>query len=280
MTPIEFSVSLDPGAPAVLADAITFETGASLQQVRDPHTFAYNHHGPGFGDAHPGALTSFFEDLVQGRPFPTRLVAHRVDGMDTVVAMALFLHRELAVEPRTPGFVGSIDFLHRRGLTVVGHVDRHLEQMVYLLNDAPEGPDSDWLSRAIGWVRDYLTTGATPGTVWPARVRVIDRGTNGFVVATTEETLLLRAWVELYRQGFLRGVVIGQELPSGRRPFLVSRKSAYVEMDLHKAAVILNEMEAAMGESPGWSLDGMWLSSPLAGSYVVPADLLAVLTRV
>ena len=280
MTPIEFSVSLDPEAPAVLSDAITFETGASPGQVRDSATFAYNHHGAGFGDASPGALTTFYEDLVLGRPFPTRMVARRVDGMDTVVAMALFLHRELAIEPRTPGFVAQVDFLHRRGLTVVGHVDLHLEQMVYLLNDAPEGPDHEWLTRAIGWIRDYLTRGMVPGTVRQARVRVIDRGTDGFVAATTEETQLLRAWVELYRQGFLRGVVFGSASPDLRRPVLISRKSAYVSLDIDKAASVLNEMEAAMGEAPAWTVDGLWLHGPPQGTFVLPADVLAVLTRV
>ena len=279
MVPIQLGISLDPKAPVVLEDAVTFETGASLQQVRDPATFAYNHHGPGFGDAHPGALTAFFEDLVLGRALPTRFVAHRVDGMDTVVAMALFLHRELAIEPRTPGFVASVDFLHRRGLTVVGHVDRDMEQMVYLLNDAPEGPDPDWLQRALGWVRDYLLKGEVPGYAREARLRIVEVGTNGFVVATTEETQLLRAWIELYRKGYLRGAVFGKDV-EGRRPVLISRKSAYVELDLAKAASILNEMEAAMGEDPGWSVDGMWLSGPPQGTYVLPAHLLSVLTRV
>lgn len=279
MVPIQLGISLDPKAPSVLPDAITFETGATLQEVRDPATFAYNHHGPGFGDAHPGALTAFFEDLVLGRPLPTKFVSHRVEGMDTVVAMALFLHRELAVEPRTPGFVAQVDFLHRRGLTVVGHVDRDVEQMVYLLNDAPEGPDSEWLSRALGWVREYLLKGEVPGAARPAQVRVIDRGTDGFVVATTEETQLLRAWIELYRCGFLRGVVFGRD-QGGRRPVLISRKSAYVGLDLAKAASILNEMEAAMGEAPGWSQDGLWLAAPEPGTYILPEHLLAVLTRV
>jgi hypothetical protein len=224
-------------------------------------------------------LTAFFEDLVLGRALPTRFVAHRVDGMDTVVAMALFLHRELAIEPRTPGFVASVDFLHRRGLTVVGHVDRDMEQMVYLLNDAPEGPDPDWLQRALGWVRDYLLKGEVPGYAREARLRIVEVGTNGFVVATTEETQLLRAWIELYRKGYLRGAVFGKDV-EGRRPVLISRKSAYVELDLAKAASILNEMEAAMGENPGWSVDGMWLSGPPQGTYVLPAHLLSVLTRV
>jgi hypothetical protein len=279
MKQIEFSVSLDPNAPSCLDDAVTFETGASIQQVRDPATFAYNHHGPGFLDVYPGALTVFFEDLVLGRPLPVKFVAHRIDGMDTVVAMALFMHRELAIEPRTPGFVAQIDFLHRRGLTVVGHVDRDVEQMVVLLNEGPEKDDAEWLQRAIGWVREYLLTGTVPGTVRPTPVRIIDRGTNGFVVATSPSPSLLRAWIELYRQGFLRGVVLGDD-QNGRRHVLVSRKSAYVELDLMKVAAILNEMEAAMGETPGWAGDGLWLASPPHGTFLLPEHLLQVLIRV
>jgi len=278
MKQIEFSVSLDPNAPPCLDDAVTFETGASIQQVRDPATFAYNHHGPGFLDVYPGALTVFFEDLVLGRPLPVRFVAHRIEGMDTVVAMALFMHRELAIEPRTPGFVAQVDFLHRRGLTVVGHVDRDVEQMVVLLNDGPEKSDPEWLQRAIGWVREYLLTGSVPGTVRPMPVRVIDRGTNGFVVATTSEPHLLRPWIELYRLGFLRGVVFGEDV-EGRRQVLVSRKSPFVELDLLKAAAILNEMEAALQVEPSWTVEGLWLSGPPRGTLLLPEHVLQVLIR-
>ena len=278
MTPIQFSVSLDPTAPAVLPDAVTFETGATLQQVRDPLTFAYNHHGAGFGEAHPGALTAFFEDLVLGRPFPVRMVARQLDGMDTVVAMALFLHRELAIEARTPGFVATIDFLHRRGLTVMGHVDLDLEHLVYLLNTPPSSTSSDWLASAIGWVREYLLTGQSPGRALLVRVRVIERGTNGFVFATTTSDLL-RSWFELYRQGFLYGVVMGPD-QQGRRRVLASRKSAYVPWDLGKAAAIFNEMEAAMGEAPGWAVDGPWLTGPEQGTALLPEHLLQVFARV
>jgi len=277
MVPIQFSVSLDPQAPTVSGDTVTFETGASIQEVQDSTTFAYNHHGVGFGSAHPGALTTFFEDLVLGRPFPLKLVAHRVDGMDTVVAMALFLHRELAIEPRTPGFVGAIDFLHRRGLTVMGHVDHDMEQMVYLLNDV--SGDSEWLPRAIGWVREYLLTGMVPGSPHRAQVQVVERGTNGFVFAASTERELLRAWTELYRQGHLRGVVLGPET-RGRRAVLVSRKSDYVELDLMKAATLFNEMEAAMGEAPTWKVDGLWLLAPLDGTRILPEHVLQVLLRV
>lgn len=279
MVPINFSVSLDAKAPPVLTDTVTFETGATVQQVRDSKTFAYNHHGDGFGDASPGALTTFYEDLILGRPLPTKMVSKRVEGMDTVVAFTLFMHRELAVQPRTPGFVATIDLLHRRGLTVVGHADPEVEHLVYLLNDLPSGSVEDWLPTAMGWVRTYLLTGQVPGTPRQATVRVVDRGTNGFVVATSPERNLVRAWVELYRQGFLQGVVFGPE-DHGRRHVLIGRKSPYLPLNLHKAATIFNEMEAAMGSSLTWILDGVWLASPPQGTHLLPEHLVEVLTRV
>lgn len=276
MSPLDFRVSVDPEAPAVLPDTITFETGASLQQVADPTTYAYNHHGEGFGAAHPGALTAFFEDLVLGRPLPLRMVSREIGGVDTVVAFALFLHRELAVAPRMPGLVATADFIHRRGETVLGHVDPELEHLVYLLNE-PDGPLSDWLPRAIGWVRDYVLEGRVPGTLLPADVRELDRGTNGFVVARSTEARLHRAWVELYRRGHLRGVLFGPE-DRGFVPVMLSRKSAYVGFDLALAASILNEMELATGWEPSWTLDGLWLSTP--GTILLPEHVLQVALRV
>lgn len=276
MPSLDLKVSLDPDAPAVLPDTLTFETGANLQQVADPTTFAYNHHGPGFGAAHPGALTAFFEDLVLGRPMPLRMVARGIEGVDTVVAFAFFLQRDLAIAPRAPGFVGTVDFLHRRGMTAMGHTDPELEQLVCLLNE-PEGSLSEWLPRAIGWVRDYVLEGKVPGTPRAADVRELDRGTNGFVVATTAGQQLQRAWVELYRRGHLRGVLFGPEC-QGFLPVMMSRKSAYVDFDLAKAAAILNEMELGMGMEPSWTLDGLWLSTP--GTYLMPEHVLQVAVRV
>ncbi len=280
MVPIRFNVTLDPEAPAVLGDTVTFETGATLAEVSSQDTFAYNHHGGGFGDAHPGALTSFYEDLVLGRPFPLQMVAHRVDGMDTIVAMALFLHRDLVLLPRTIGFVGTVDFLHRRGLTVVGHVDPDLEQLVYALHDVPEGSVEGWLPHAIDWVREYLQTGATPGTPTRIDVRVIERGTTGYVFATTARKRdLLRGWIELYRQGFLRGFLLTDDV-AGRRHVLASHKSPYVSFQLERAAMVLNEMESAMGEPVGWAVDQQWLSSPYAGTFILPEHLSEVFTRI
>lgn len=277
---VQLSISIDPKAPAASSDLVTFETGATREQVRDDAYFAYNHHGEGFNAASPGALSVFYEDLILGRPLPERLVTHRIEGMDTIVAMALFLHRDLAILERTPGFVATIDLLHRRGFTVIGHTGLEVEHLVYQLTEAPEPMNEDWLMGAIHSVCTFLRSGTLEGHLFPASYRVIDTGTNGFVFATSKEAALLRVWTDLYRNGWLRGLVLGPESQDGRRAVLASRKSPFVAFDLMKAAAILNEMEAAMGFPPDWSADEDWLRSPLGGTLILPEHLLQVFLRV
>jgi len=59
---------------------------------------------------------------------------------------------------------------------------------------------------------------------------------------------------------------------------MVSRKSAYVRLDLAKACSILTDMEQAMGLVSGWQLDGLWLSTE--GTLLLPEHILQVLARV
>lgn len=275
---IHLRASLDPKAPAASSDFVTFETGASRSEIRDLTTFAYNHHGEGFNAASAGALSVFFEDLILGRPMPEKFVAHRVDGMDTIVAMTLFLRRDLAVLERTAGFVATIDLLHRRGFTVLGHVSPEVEHLAWQLTEAPDVMNQSWLTEAVDRVAAYLQEGVIDGQPFPPRYRVIDTGTNGFVLATAETPQLLRVWTALYRQGYLRGVVLGPEGPQGHRAVLASRKSPFVTFDLGRAAAIFNEMESAMGVFPTWTAEEDWLQS--SGTLLVPSDMMQVFVRV
>jgi hypothetical protein len=73
---------------------------------------------------------------------------------------------------------------------------------------------------------------------------VLDIGTQGFCVATQDETDLEAGWIELYRQGYLRGVLWG---PAGT--CLVARKSTWLTFDLTSAYMAL------MGAGGEWVLE-------------------------
>ena len=66
----------------------------------------------------------------------------------------------------------------------------------------------------------------------------------------------------------------------GRRHALAARKSPWMALDFDVAGDMLNQIEAAMGEIPGWrASDGLWLDGPEEGTCIRPTELLAVLTR-
>ncbi len=284
---LEFNAKIDPTLPAVVPDAISFETGASRKQAGDPDLFVYEHHGVDFGPADPGALTSFFEDMILGRPLPLVFATHQVRDLDTIVAMALFFQRTLAIHPAMPGFVACVDLVHRRGPAMLGHIEPNLGRFFLLLRTVfPEKGLSkrelgERIATAIRWITEYLDGGPPAlGIPWPS-VRVLDVGTDGFVVAETSGHLP-GGWVELYRKGHLRGLLIGPDI-EGRRKVLIARKSPTVSFDLSTAAEVFNEMERAMGELPEWRLAGSpstWLWGPERGTLLRVGQMLELLKRV
>lgn len=284
MEPIELTVKVEKNLPAVVPDAVSFETGASLEEISLASTPVYEHHGVEFDTMDRGALTRFFEDLVMGRELPLVFATKAIQDVDTLVAIALFLHRDLAIHPAVPGFVYTVDWIHRGGLPALAHVDEDLGRFVSFLR--AYFPDKlgkqefvDRLKQAIEWLRDYIFNGNIPhmGKA-PARARVVDIGTNGFVVAQTRGSLF-DGWVDLYRQGHLRGILVNTG-KADRRHVLAARKSQHVPFDLTMAAHFLNQMETAMGELPTWESDGLWLKGPEDGTLILVVDILKVLTRV
>jgi hypothetical protein len=281
---LSFQVSIDPHLPPVVEGAVSFETGASRAQVSDPKLFAYEHHGEGFGPNDPGALTRFFEDLILGTPFPLVFATHRVGGLDTILATALFLHRDLATHPGMPGLVAAADLVHRRGHPFLGHVEPDLARFFQGLEGYFTGSFSkkelgEKLTLAVQWVREYVLEGRLPDIgPRPQPIRVLDVGTNGFVLAATDRPSI-EAWVDLYRQGFLRGVLVGPD-EGDFRQVVASHKSERVTFDLGKALLHLNELEVLSGGDAEWSLDGLYLFGPPIGTTILVGHLLEVLLRV
>jgi hypothetical protein len=284
---MELNVRIEKALPALVPGAISFETGARRADLDAPDVFAYEHHGEEFRPSDRGALPCFFEDLLLGRPLPLTFATHSIQDIDTLVAIAVFLHRDLATHPATPELVYTADFVHRLGLPALAHIAEDKARFLSALRGYfPEkGLSQRELSErvvtAVGWVREYLQEGRIPvlGPVPQSDIRVLDHGTSGFVVAETPGNLL-DGWVELFRLGFLRGVLFGHRA-GDRKAVLVARKSHFVALDLPAAARALNQLEITMGETPEWTVsrDGLWLEHQ-AGTLLLLSQVLAVLVRV
>ncbi len=231
-------------------------------------------------------LRAFFEDLIRGRPLPLTFVTNGVDTIGTLVALTVFLHRDLAILPSTVSVLASAELVDRYKHAGLAHVDRDLARFFAMLSQyLPSGMDraeqETRLASAVGWIRQYILDGTLPALPHePPMPRVIDRGTNGFVLADTPAWRSLEeGWVELFRQGFLRGVLFGRDRHD-RRAVMAARKSPYLAFDLRKAAEVLNEAERAMGEEPAWLATDLWLRGPDEGTLLLATAILEVLLRV
>jgi hypothetical protein len=283
---MDLNVRIESALSGVVSGAVSFETGVTREQLQDPEVSAYEHHGNDFTADDKGALPCFFEDLLLGRPMPATFATRRVQDVDTLLAMALFLHRNLAINAATPGLVYLVDFVHRRGLPALAHIDEPLARFLSALrNRFPEkGISQRELSErvmsSVEWIREYLQQGTIPilGPAANAEVRILDQGTRGFAIAETSGSLW-DGWVELYRLGFLRGVLVASE--GERWRVLIGKKSRHVRFDIETAARLLNQMEIAMGEGPKWgvSSDELWLEAH-EGTLILLKDMVAILTRV
>jgi len=232
-----------------------------------------------------GGLPQFFTDLILGRAFPLTFATRGIHSVGALVAVSLFLHRDLAIHPRMPMMVTSAALVEQLGHAGLALVDRDLVRFfrmleVFLPPKLNRTDQQEHLKTAVGWIREYVmadTLPAMPPEAPPPRV--IDRGTDGFVVAEMPDKRLEDGWVELFRQGYLRGVLVGPA-SKDRRFVLAARKSGYLKYDLQGAARILNEAERAMGEPGEWEVSDLWLKSPPKGTLIPISGLLKVFVRV
>lgn len=225
MSDLQFQVVIGPETPVVSAEAVCFETGAKLQNLGPG---VYEHHGEGFNQFSTGALTRLFEDLIIGTQLPLTFVTRAVQGPDTILAIALFLKRDLLILPATPGLVYGVDLAHRLGPQLLSHLDPIISGFFkafprFFTPNLTKRDVGERISTMVQWVGEYLTDGKIPN-LWKSapEVRVLDVGTNGFVLAEALD-LSLDAWEVLYRDGHLRGVLLGPEV-DGRRKVVASRK--------------------------------------------------------
>lgn len=279
---LNFQVVLDPNVSGVVPDAVSFETGATPEQVGP---LVYEHHGEGFDHA-PGALTRFYEDLISGHPMPLTLAMRWVGGVDAVVATALFLQRDLAIQPATLELVAATDLTHRLGPNFSGHVDPDLAGFFrvlgkYFPKELSKEDVGVRLMTAVQWVREYLLEQRLPNLgAPPPSPRVLDVGTTGFVLASCDAVPQVESWFELFRQGFLRGLLIGPETNEGLRQAIATKKSSAIDFDLKRASEVLNDLEGILGGPRGWHLEEGFLHAPKEGTAILVSHLVEVFLRV
>lgn len=232
------------------------------------------------------AILDFYRDLILGRPFPLTLVINSIDGIGSLVALSVFLHRDLALHPGTLNLVSAATLVDQLQVAGLAHVDRDLARFFRLLTqffppNLGRKEQEIRLTTAVGWIRQYILDGTLPALPHePAVPRILTKGTNGFVVAETPSWKSMEeGWVELYRQGFLRGVLFGTAR-DGKMAVLAARKSPFLLFDLAKAARFFNEAEQAMGELPEWQANDLWLKAPGGGTLLLATQILDVLVRV
>lgn len=278
------NVEINPEVPIVVPDAVCFETGATPVQVDDPEVWVYEHHGDGFGWTSPGALTSFFDDLIHGRPMPVKFTSKAMQDIDVIVALALHQMPGIVIYPNALKLVTAADLVHRRGAVGMAHVDVELTQFFRFVRGLfPKvllrREFNEHLDQVVGYIHDYIGNDRLPQMgKEPDPPTILDRGDKGFVVAGARGSLG-EAWVHLFRSGFLRGVVLGEEV-GGRRRVLGARKGPFVPLQVDRAAHLLNEVERAMGELPEWTSDALWLYGPPDGTIMLVKHMLEVLVRV
>jgi len=277
---LQFQVLVDPGLPSIVSGALCFETGATREQLGPG---VYEHHGAGFRPEDPGALTRFYEDLLLGTPLPLVFATKEVRGPDTLLAIALFLHRELALVPAATGLVAGVDLYHRWGPPLLAHIEPALAGFLrtfdkFFPSNLTKRERGERIGMGAQWVREFLLEGNLPnlGTPLP-EVRVVDIGSNSFVLAETMSPSV-EAWEVLYRSGHLRGVLLGPDL-EGLRVVLASRKHERAWPGMGNAVVFLNDLEGLSGGQPEWTCDGSYLRSPPVGSRILPSHLLEVFLR-
>jgi hypothetical protein len=266
---LQFRVTVDPKlGPKVLSDTVAFgENFIGQYCYRD-------------------VFDELFLDLAFGKPLPLSLVMRTVD-VEAAVAIALFLHRDLAIHPRMPGLLAAVR-LNRLGAAGRAHIDCDLSRFFQHLESYLSGnpPIERILGIVDGWIWDYVHNERLPQLTPDKGILLIDKiGTNGFVVATFGDYASIRSswenlvWEQLFRDGYLRGIVTGHVSDDGKRSVSIARKSQWAQLDLVKAQAAFESAERAAGGQGTWNH-----TTPLrlscAGTLIPPDALVEVLIRV
>lgn len=269
MEELQFQVQIDPNLEGPLTGVVAF----GEFEVQEGAVYPLD------------GIRAFYEDLIMGRPFPLVFAAREIVSLSQIVGITLFLFRDLAIHPDTPKFITAVDLVDRYQHAGAAHVEPELLDFFKFLlacfpSDLTKDEQGARLKMVVGRVRQYLHEGSLPSMISHTKVpRVLDVGTNGFVVAEVPKGRDLEAaWVELFRRGYLRGALFGTG--GEQTEVLVAKKSPFVLLDLERAATILNDAEFSMGAPGSWVVKDLWLRSPEGGTLLPPKSVLDVLVRV
>lgn len=282
MDEVQFQVIVDPELGREVAGVIAF---GDFELKADAEA----------GVIYPSSgLVGFYNDLILGRPFPLVLAMRGIHTVGHLLIVTLFLHRDLALHPRTASLVAEVELVDRLRIAGLAHIDPDLCRFFKLLaNFLPpklgRKKQQERLETAAEWLREYIVEGRCPALPpeLPAPT-VLDTGSGGFVVAETQlrkgmvampVAALDDGWISLFRQGFLWGLLC-TPARDGRRRVLGGRKSAFVPLGLGQVASNLNEAESAMGEPPEWVADESWLQGPKGGTLLPIEAIVKVLIHV
>lgn len=273
---MDLRVTVDPDLPTELDEpAVAFGP------------FQGSHAGLVIYAPSPGAssLSRLYVDLICGRPLPLTFLTRSAQNIETVVAVSLFLDRELCLHPKAASLVSAVELASQLQEGGLAHVDRDLARLFVFIDGYLCGSHVDKveqgrrLQQAVCWLRDYVLSGGLPSLPRAGEPpTVLDRGTNGFVVATAGPRLV-DAVIDLYREGHLRGVVFSST-ETGRERVLAFKKSSYVRFDLQAAEAHLNSVEGTLGQPARWKANRFLLSSPPKGTSITREDLIQTFLRV
>lgn len=278
MSKLDLYVAIDPELPSELTTpAVAFGEFTS----NHPGVVIYNSGGEAL------QLAAFYVDLICGRPLPLQFVTRELKGIASLVAIALFMDRALALNPKVPALISAVELVSALQEGGLAHIDRDLARLLlfldhYFFRTPLTKKDMEHkLAQVVDWIRVWVLEGKIPSMgKEPPPPKVLDRGTNGFVVAETAATSqMVEGVVELYRMGFLRGVLYA--VGADERTYVLAfRKSKYLQFDLQEAAGRLNGLEAARGNPEGWKVQRHFLTSPEWGTMTPRDTLTGVFLRI
>lgn len=252
MDSVQLEFSIVPDHPKVLDTPLV---GLGDFEAKHPGSAVYKN---------PPLLSSLWLDMILGRPLPTKMVLREVKGFEQLFCLALFMDRELALHPKVPAMVSSIELSSHLQMVGLAHIEPDLARLLifldsYLFSDSGSRKEySRKLQQSLLWIREYTLSGKLPSMPRPQDPpRILDYGTNGFVLAEIKGEFL-EPLLEIYRQGYLRGVLFGPENDDGH-PVLCFKKSTHLRYDLEKALVTLNQAEVQVGRPPNWQLKNLLL---------------------
>lgn len=229
---IEKTVNFFPEFTGTKPDSLCFRTGNGTFEDQ--------------GSLGPSALCQFYDRLLLGQSFPSRLILNQCYTLDVPMAYLLFRKPELAVEPATSQLVRNIDLYHRLGVVSLTAMSEHDRTFLGRVQGMLPSPLSDSPASRINAL--YQTTALLEEELRlcymaPEELPFAhDKELQGFISYKTLTPHLVRVYENFYQGG----------LWCGPETAMIFKRSNLVE-DLP-----LDKLMKSMENGP---LQGVWLQS-------------------